>query len=287
MKIEFTNKRNEKATITSKEPFLLSSFEGFGDVSADVQSQNSPYMDGSTYIDAILEERSLSIEFTILADSERDLMDKKRMISRVFNPKLGEGNLRYERGGNIFQIDCVAEHVPEFPKGQGNRGITFQKATVDLIAHDPYWRDPNQVSRALTAYKGYFTLPFKLPFKLGKQGDRTTLINDGDVPAPVSIDLQGPATNPQIRNATTGEFIKINTSIAADEILHIDTTPRHKRIEIYRGDIALNGFVYFDYAGGATFWQLEPGENDVEYYADSGNRDGVVAVAWSNRYVGI
>lgn len=283
-KLTFTNSKDESIVLGYYTNYLINSVDGLGEVDAEVDTVQAPYVDGASYIDTMLSMRSISIEGTFRQLNSPELYTNRRNLQHVFNPKLGLGTLKYEDEGLVRVIDAVADGSPAF----ADRGEEkFQKFQINLLCPDPYWRDPNQVSRALTAYKGYFTLPFKLPFKLGKQGDRTTLINDGDVPAPVSIDLQGPATNPQIRNATTGEFIKINTSIAADEILHIDTTPRHKRIEIYRGDIALNGFGYFDYAGGATFWQLEPGENDVEYYADSGNRDGVVAVAWSNRYVGI
>lgn len=283
-KLIFTNSKDETIELGYHTPYLINKIDGLGETGADIATTEAPYVDGSIYIDTRLSPRELSIEGTFRRLTSPELYKNRQRLQRVLNPKLGVGTLQYEHEGIVKQINAIVDGSPAYADKDRE---PFQKFQINLLCPDPYWRDPNQVSRALTAYKGYFTLPFKLPFKLGKQGDRTTLINDGDVPAPVSIDLQGPATNPQIRNATTGEFIKINTSIAADEILHIDTTPRHKRIEIYRGDIALNGFGYFDYAGGATFWQLEPGENDVEYYADSGNRDGVVAVAWSNRYVGI
>jgi|SRR5690625_263398 len=287
MKVTFTNARGQEAVLTSKAPFLLSSFDGYGDVEADTQMQSSPYSDGSMYIDSILEERPLSMTFAILADNSRDLSNKKRYISSVFNPKNGLGLLKHERAGVVHEIEAVAEGVPQFPSGTENRGQTYQRVTVDLIAPDPYWRDPNQVSRPLQSYVGNFTLPTTFPFELGVAGSRTTLFNEGDVPAPVSIDIHGPTTNPQIINRTTGDYIRINRSIADDEILHINTASGQQRVEIYRDNEIEPGFGYLDHNGVLTEFALEIGENEIEHIADAGDRNAIVAVSWQARYTGI
>ncbi|GGB41761.1 hypothetical protein GCM10011409_19130 [Lentibacillus populi] len=285
MEISFTNARGQEAVITSRAPFLLESFDGYGDVGADTQTQNSPYQDGAMYIDSILEERPINMTFVILADDSRELMAKKRFISSVFNPKFGLGLLKHERVGIIHEISPVAESVPQFPSGSQNRGPTYQRVTVDLIAPNPYWRDPNQTSKPLQAYVGNFTLPFTLPFELGMSGSRTLLYNVGDVPAPVRIDIQGPVTNPQIINRTTSEWLRVNRSVAAGEILHIDTTEGQKRAEIYRGNQVYSVFGDLDH--DSDWIQLALGENEIEHIADAGDRTSLVAVTWNSMYVGI
>src|SRR5699024_3756062 len=119
-----------EAIFNSKAPFLLESFDGYGDVGADIQMQSAPYQDGSMYIDSLLEERPLNIVFNILADDSRDLSNKKRFISSVFNPKNGLGLLKHEKDGVVHEIEAVAESVPQFPSGTGNRGLTYQRVTV-------------------------------------------------------------------------------------------------------------------------------------------------------------
>lgn len=286
-KITVTNERDESVTVaTDDHESKLIDFE-VGPVEADTQTIKAPYQDGTTYIDSMLEQMEITLEFIIRNDDQKELERIKRRFSRIMNPKAGLCTLEYERIDGVWRLDVVADSTPEFPTGDDNRLPGFQRVLVDFIAPNPYWRDQNQVSRALKSYEGYFKLPFKLPFKLGKQGDRTTLVNDGDVPAPVQIDLQGPVMRPEIRNATTGEFIRINSRITTDEILHIDTTPGQKRVEVYSGDIVRSVFGSLDYANGASFWQLELGENEVEYYADEGTGKAIVAVSWYNKYVGI
>lgn len=282
-RLTFENARGERIEFHLS-PYLIESLTGIGEVDADVQGQESPYQDGDVYIDTMLQPRYIDLEGSITDTDLKEIRKHRGYISRVCNPKLGLGKITLELDGDTKEIPGVLDGSPEFP--ERSRDV-WQKFVINWKCPDPYWRDLNQVSRALRAYEGKFTLPFTLPFSLGKQGDRTTLVNEGDVPAPVQIDLQGPVTNPKITNETTGEFIQVNGSIAADEILHIDTTANRKRIEVYKGDFVRSVFGRLAYESGASFWQLEIGANDVSYVADEGNNKAIVAVAWKSRYVGI
>jgi len=283
-KLIFTNSRGTSIELFSS-PFRLISVEGLGDVEAETQSQRAPYQDGVQYIDSIFNPRPITIQLKISASNEEELSSFRKNLSSTFNPKLGLGKLTYVEGEDKKEIMVVSESIPYFPDGQGNRGRWFQKAMIDLIAPNPYWLDPNQTSMPLQAYVGNFTLPFTLPFELGKSGARTILYNEGDVPAPVRIDIQGPVTNPQIINHTTGEWLRVNRSIAADEILHINTTDGSKRVEIYRDSQVYSVFGSLDH--DSNWIKLDIGENEIEHIADAGDRKSLVAVTWNSMYVGV
>ncbi|WP_117168877.1 phage tail family protein [Paraliobacillus sediminis] len=284
MELIYTNQRGKSITFGYSPPFILSSFEGLGGVEADVQRQKSPYQDGSTHADTLLDDRAIPLTFSILANSKSELNDYRRMLSAVCNPKL-RGELQYRDGDIRRIIDVELETSPFFPSGD-SRGSGFQDGTIDLIALYPYWRDPQEVSRALRAYTGKFHFPFSFPVSFGISGDATIITNDGDIEAPVTIDIQGPITNPRITNKTTGQFIKINRSLSSDEILHIDTSDNNKRVEIYRDGYPIQkaiGFLDSD----SDFWKLDEGENEIEHVADSGTRNAIVSIAWHNYFVGI
>lgn len=286
-KLTIKNQREETITFASDghEQKLIDFDTGAAD--SDMQTIKAPYEDGEIFIDSHLEKLEISLEFILRHTDQRKLEKLKRQAARVMNPRLGKCELRYTRVDGTYVIDAVADGVPEFQTGSDNRLPGFQRGQVDFVAPLPYWRSRNQTTRALKAYEGKFTLPFKLPFELGRQGDRTAIFNDGDVSTPVKIDLEGPVTNPQIRNETTNEFIKVKGAIAEDEILHIDTTPNKKRIEIYRDGDIKNAFGRLAFDEGATFWQLETGSNDVSYIADKGNNKAIVTVSYHERYAGI
>lgn len=280
-KLHFENSRGEVITFDSTHLFI-DSLTGIGEVDADIQGQTSPYQDGDTYIDTILQPRYPTLEGTILeGDFDKQRLQRKNIL-RVCNPKLGMGKLTLEIDQEVKEIDAVLDGSPIFPE-QGEE--VYQSFLINWKCPNPYWKDPNQTSKPLQAYVGNFTLPFTLPFELGKSGSRTILYNEGDLPAAVRIDVQGPVTNPRIINQTTGEWIRINRAIAADEILHIDTTEGSKRVEIYRGDMVYPALGYMDH--DSTWLKLEVGENEIEHIADAGDRNSLVAFTWNTLYVGI
>lgn len=263
---------------------MIESLTGIGEVDVDIQSQQSPYQDGDNYIDTLLQPRFINLEGSITKTAFKDIKEYRKAILMVCNPKLGIGKITLELDGDTKEIEGVLDGSPVFPE----RGQTpFQKFMITWKCPDPYWRDLNQVSKPLQSYVGNFTLPFTLPFELGVSGSRTVLHNDGDVPAPVTIDIHGPTTNPQVINRTTGEYIRINRSIAEDEILHINTASGMQRVEIQRGESIEQGFGYLDHNGVLTDFMLEIGMNEIEHIADAGNANAVVAVSWQSRYVGM
>lgn len=278
----FTNSRNETVTLTYEEPLWLGEWEEEG--GAMVHLQKAPYQDGKTFIDSVLEPKFITINFEIFDDE--NVPKYRALMSSIFNPKLGTGLLVYQKENIKKEIHAISERLPYFPSGENNRVSYYQKGVINLICPNPYWKDPLVVSRALRAYQGGLTLPYTLPFELAVTGDSTILVNGGDAETPVKIDIQGPVTNPKITNNTTGKFILMNMSVAADEILHIDTTQRAIRAEIYRDGYAVRK-VLGRRDSTSTFWQLEPGENEIQFIADAGGNDAAVAISWQNRYVGI
>jgi phage-related protein len=283
-KLIYTNSANQSIELYEA-PYRLINVEGLGGTEVDVQTQKSPYQDGSTYVDSVLENKSIEIQIKITGNDESDLTINRRKISSIFSPNLGMGVLRFINDEGEKEIDVVVEAVPFFPDGSTNRQRTFQKALIHLQAPDPYWRDPLEVSRTLVAFAGTFSFPLRFPLRFGTRGDSEVLTNTGDVTTPVKINIQGPVEVPQVINETTGQYIRANVNLFGGDILHIDTSKNHKRVEIYRGNSVINAFGHLDRM--SDLWSLSPGDNVIKYSANRGRRDGAVAIAWHNRYLGV
>lgn len=284
--LQYTNARGQLSDLGVND-VGIESIEGLGDVGSEVMQSRAPYADGTRYIGSTLDVRYVIVSFIIRGTDYADVQNRRRVFASTVNPRQGLGLLEYTSGGRTWEISAVPETVPFFPDGDANRGNRWQRGSVTFVCPDPYWRDPHQESEPLQSYVGNFTLPFTLPFELGVSGSRTYLYNDGDVPAPVTIDIHGPTTNPQVINRTTGEYIRINRSIAEDEVLHIDTTSGQQRVEVRRGDEVEQAFGYLDPNGVLTEFTLELDENEIEHVADAGNANAIVIVRWQSRYAGI
>lgn len=279
-KVTFKNIWGEVVEIGYNFPFFLSRIEGLGDVQADIQSQKSPNQNGSSYIDSTLQKRTISIEISIM----KDFHNARQILSRIFNPSLGEGLLVYENDFGKWQIKAVSEHVPIFPD---NRPRIFQVALIDLIAHNPYWEDETDNKKSLIAYRNGLRYPFSFPKSYGIEGHSVVIVNEGHVDAPITIEFFGPSLNPTLTNETTGEFIKVYRQLRRGEKLTLNTDFNRKRVEITRKDGTVqNAYGYVDWFE-SSFIKLIPGINVLKYTADSGTEEAVVNIIYRNRYVGI
>lgn len=295
LKLIFTNSRGRTIELYSA-PFRLSKVEGLGDVGAEIQTQRAPYQDGSTFIDALLEERPISIELTIRCKDELDLSARKREISAAFNPKAGLGLLKCIDKSGTKEIHAVAEGVPFFPDGLSNRGRTFQKVLIHLRAPNPYWLSSQKVEQLVT-FSGGLTFPLRLPTIFGNQDSSAKsriVLNEGDAPTPIEVTFEGPATSPiRIENETTGEFIEVNQSLLAGEKLWISTAFGKKRVEKVSVDgTRTNAFhyIYIDPTGAnlsSTFFQLQPGNNLLTYDTGEEYEKAPVTIRFQPRYLAV
>lgn len=108
--------------------------------------------------------------------------------------------------------------------------------------------------------------PLTYPLEYGAEITPSQLIilNDGDAPSPVTLNFIGPATNPMLINQTTGERLGFDITLAAEDVLTVDT-----RI----GTVLLNGTADRLYTRTLTSspilgFDLIPGENDMQAVSD-------------------
>jgi Phage tail protein. len=67
-------------------------------------------------------------------------------------------------------------------------------------------------------------------------------------------------------NVDTGEYVKLNTTMAAEEELRVNTHFANKRVTRIISQTETNAFSTLD--SGSTFLQLAVGQNTLRYDAD-------------------
>lgn len=81
--------------------------------------------------------------------------------------------------------------------------------------------------------------------------------NKGDAEAPPVINITGPGETFTIKNATTGESIKVNYALAAGHVMEIDFQNRTIK------DNGINIYSKLEFPG-SSWWKLAPGVNKIE-----------------------
>lgn len=258
--------------------YLTSS--GFGGGGCDVQTVQAPYQHGATFLAALLVPRSLSLAFMIRAQDTEDLYARRRVITKAFSPAAGEGRLVWIQGERSFSLRCVVGSAsPAFPQGRQSAGPTWQTVTVDLTASDPCWFEDAR-EQHLQGLAGGLAFPVAFPAHFAFVSPTVTIDNPGDVESPVTIRVTGPALNPVITNATTGEQIGLTLDLAAGEWVEIRTTFGAASCRLHDGPSAMSAV-----QPGSVFWQMQSGDN-VLTYTDSGG-DASVLIQYSPRYTGV
>lgn len=261
----------------------LVSIEGLGDVNADIQTQKSPFQDGTTLIDTVLEPRYIQTEFLIRGTDYNEVRSKRTFISSVINPRLGLGTLTYYSGDTVREIKAVAESVPYYPDKE-SRGRRWQRGLVTFVAPNPYWQDVSPTNIKLEDYVANFSFPFSFPVNFAIRGDSRTLINDGHAPAPITVTFVGEAVNPSITKIETGEFIRVNRTIPSGYQLVITTEFNNKSVKIVAPDgVETSAMGYIDL--DSEFFSLDVGRNQLSFITEGGQPE--VYVEYRNWYVGV
>ncbi|MGN9161212.1 phage distal tail protein [Clostridium sulfidigenes] len=156
---------------------------------------------------------------------------------------------------------------------------------VDLVCPDPYLKE-YEMGEEISTWIGGWKLKFKLPFKFKQKGEpKKNIFNSGHIETPIEVFFKGPAVNPCVQNNSTGDFIKVNRVLTSDDILYISTEFGHRKVEIVRNGVKENAFHYID--PKSTFFQLQTGDNMIEYTTENDLDPQSVEVRYRNRYLGV
>jgi hypothetical protein len=179
--------------------------------------------------------------------------------------------LRWKQNDREIEITGVVQSV-EMPRFVKN--VVMQ---ISMYCPEPYWADIDSLITELSNIVGMHYFPLDIgglafpeegvPFGVYERNHIKTYVNEGDVASGmiITITAMSVATNPVLRNLSTGQFIGINdTLIAGDEVI----------ISTYKGrkTITKNGVNIIDkIMPGSAFLQLEVGGN--EFMIDSDDED--------------
>lgn len=276
---------NEQVILGDSPPFIITNIRGHSGVDVDVQTQQAYGQDGESWLDSIVRSRFITIETTIIYKTEEEKLQLLDKLSRAFDVKKPI-TLQYENGE--FKKEMVAEvrKSPYFDFDMSRDVMTQEKILIHLTATNPFWLDIKESVREMKAWIGGFSFPLSFPKRFAENGKNIVIENKGNVATPLVIEFYGPAENPEVKNVTTGEYIKVLKNLLKGEKLNITTAFGNKKVELVKEDGSVtNAFGYIDL--NSTFFGLEVGNNTLEYSADSGEDEAKVEISFKNRFVGI
>ena len=259
----------------------ITNWEGFSNTSLNIQSQQVPFQDGGVFLDALMEQRELSVTLAMQDNNNLETRYRlRRELIHALNPKSGEGFLIYTNDFTSKRIKCVAQ-IPLFETHNSNDSGT-PKASLSWTACEPYWEDLEK--REVT-------------FQIGEQ---PIINNEGDVPVGMQMEwFTSYVKNGSVTNIKTNKKIKYNGELG--ESLNINTETGKKTVFTEQMKFALsaignqinkiiysnglyiavgeNGLIMTSPDGNNWTSRNNEGDEDIKSITHSENKGLFVAVA--------
>ena len=230
-KLVFRNGKGTEIDLTSG-CYGITEWSGFSADGLNIQSQQVPFQDGAVFLDALMEQRDLSV--TLAINDENNLetrYQKRRELIALMNPKLGEGLLIYTNDFISKQIHVIPQ-LPVFQNKNSNDAGT-PKASLSWVACNPYWEDVEETEIVF------------------ERGFVQNVENNGDIPAQLEIDfLSVNMKNPSIQNIKMGKKISYNGTLYKS--LSINTNAGKKNV--LAKNIMFNENQYSAYSNNSVYF---------------------------------
>ena len=291
-KIIYENERGISIELNREGPLFLSSVEGFGGLEADIVSSKSAYQDGISISKTILKDRILTLNCYLSIDNEQQRYILKKKLYNAFNPKI-KGHIKiYTDAGQLRGAsDLRVIQAPLFDddyKGL-NDLVSFQ---IQLAMPLPYFEDLAENKVEFGSEVGNFFFDWELKeegneLSIKNSSNVVNIFNNGDCETPLKLVFKASSNvkNPRIYNVYTKEFIKINKTMEAGEIITITTNKGNKRVESILNGKTSNIFNNLDIQ--SDFIWLDIGDNVIAYDAEEMVEQLEVSIYYTNYYLGV
>lgn len=281
----FTNARGETITWGADGAHVLTRLDGMAGLTALVTTSRAPGQDGETWLVSRLPMRTLTLTGAVLGTGHT-LGHERAWLMRVTNPRLGPGVLTVTGYGSTRRTTAYVDGAPTLDE---SAALPWQTYTLTLTCPTPYWEDADESVVEMRRQVGGLRFPLVLPtyFALVNTTRRYLVRNLGDVDCPLTMEFSGGAINPVLTNLTTGEAIKINTTIPDGHTLVVSTAYGGKRA-LLRDDATgqtTDAMAQLDLS--SVFFDLRVGDNYLTYNADEGAAGATVRARWRTRYAGL
>jgi phage-related protein len=287
----YTNERGASVEFSPRSLFHtnIKDVLGLSDVRNTNYMTSSAGQDGDTFISGRIERREIEIVGNIKAKDKTEIHTLRRELNRTLNPQYS-GTLTYSLGDFNRVIDCRINSAPVF-----RRGVIFEQFTVRLVCPNPFWRELDIQRDDIAAWIGGMEfdsdsgLELNDDWQIGylEPQQIMNIYNAGDVSASVIAEFRalGTASNPQLTNIKTGEFMKFNVNLSAGDMLTVNTGYGEKRATITQGGTTSDALQYLDV--DSTFVQLSAGDNLYQFSADTNEENIECTVRHNNNYLGV
>lgn len=251
----------------------VSQAEGFETPTTREVFIDPPEREGSLFIGEIAGMRQMSWRGLI----RENIQANRRLLARACQPG-GLKTLQFELCDGVqVQIDAQLKLTNIYSK-------TRSPYMVAAKAPYPYFQSQtlHVATTNITVKKGGMPIPAAIPGPIGEGGGTPySIVNAGDTYSRPLLTIHGPGTNFLVSNLDTGESLLLETSLATNEIVVIDTVSN----QAVKGSQNVFGLISRTPVG--SWIRLAAGTNRIVFSAITGfSTLTTLTISWRDTYSG-
>lgn len=281
--LKLENDSGNVVNINDGKKYAVLSVSGLNPPPASIFTAKSPNRKGVKYNGSTLDARSIVVTLKILGDIEANrnalyAWADTEQYCKVYY-RNGEKNVSCEGHVEECEVDLFTDN---------------EIVSLAILCEDPYWRDLQEISTAISALVKEFTFAFAIdaagiPFSTIKDNNTTSIINTGaETGVKIVIRCVGEVKNLLIYDAndTTRQF-KINYTFPAGWVVIIDTDGSPKTCKGYAPD-GSSPVNLLRYVGvNPTWFTLRKGVNAFGYTTDGEDLNAEISFDFAKKYLGV
>lgn len=259
---------------------------GIAGIENTIYKTNSMGQHGDTYISQRYEARPIEIVGNINSRNKDRVLELRRKAEKILNAEL-DAKLIYTYKDFVRVIDCKVDGQPQF-----KRGNVFTQFIIPITCCDPFWKEETEAKKDIAAWVPSWEFDFEIPEEGIELGYRepsviVNVYNEGDVKSGMRIVFSaiGTVVNPSLLNVNTKEYIKVNATMEAGDVITVNTEYGKKGATLTRGGETTDYFRHIDV--DSTFMQLDIGDNVFRYDAEEGVSALEASIYHNNKYLGV
>lgn len=269
-------------------PIVNMSAPDLGDIEVTADDVNRPRADGVAFGVDYRGGRTITFDLGLFGADEADVRATLRTLARAWRADpvrlvpgaTAELHVQYAGAERVVYGRPRRFAAAEADVAQGVVTVAADFACVDDLFYDP--ADQSFSLGIVPPPSGGLITPLASPLTTTATSDRSTGFTvGGDMPAWPVITIHGPITNPEVE--VVGQWtIGLNTSLASDQSLTIDTRPWARTILLSNGG-SLAGTLT---AGSARLASasLPPGDYEAVLRGTDQTGTASLTFAWRNVY---
>ena len=287
----YTNLQGESACFGAAPPWILASLKGTESSDFTRKTVKGALQHGEQTASLLRQDRRLELTLNLFTFSRGDMYRQREALCGILSAEKAFDPVTGDRAKVVYHNDHGIWWTWAMPSGAPKWGKRIQNIQPSLkLSFDcdsPYWFSMEEQKGSFDISEDGFRFPIRFPVRFASRALDASMVNGGQAPAPLYIEILGQGEKPSLINQTTGKKLRLVSPLPVGTMLKISTDPDALYVRMVTEGVESNAFGLLDVTTPLTDFMLVPGVNVIAYDAGGAMAKTAIGMRWQDRFEGV